>query len=102
MIVHCAQKFKSEVAQQKQKEWRLRANTPQNYANGKINITTRNGKHPFHANGETKFVWRCFPYMQKSSVYMRYRTTNNTLKQVLKTCGSLREMVRAKKTNKGE
>ncbi len=47
MIIHCAQKFKSEVAQQKQKEWRLRANTPPNYANGEINITTRNGKHPF-------------------------------------------------------
>ncbi len=47
MIIHCAQKFKSEVAQQKQKDGGYEQTPPPNYANGEINITTRNGKHPF-------------------------------------------------------
>jgi len=100
MVLHCAQKFKSEVAQQKQKM----EVTSKHPSTTRTVISTSHTKRqtPFHANGEIKFVWRCFPYMQKSSVYVWYRTTNNTLKQVLKTCSSLREMVRAKKVNKGE
>ena len=51
MALHCAQKFKSLRCATETKRMEVTNKHPQNYANGKINITTRNGKTPIHANG---------------------------------------------------